>query len=244
MEKFFSFLAVVSVLGAAGSGGMLIYSIMNKNKIKKPLIILASCLVICFLSASVVGYNTVVNSVADRDYKEPSSSPEHESKYVEGIGTLTVVKDIYPEETITLNQMSATVNAIKIFRVDDPEGSFKADIERYKGEPVGDTFYYMTINFTGDNSSLMNLEWYGLASISLDDGTWLNQEDDDLLNGQDENGNDITPDYYGETSKEYTHMYVIDSPDVNAVELEFDAVTGASSGVESAPATTETYYFD
>lgn len=244
MEKFFSFLAVVSVLGAAGSGGMLIYSIMNKNKIKKPLIILASCLVVCFLSASVVGHNTIANSVADREYKESSSSPEHESKYVEGIGTLTVVKDIYPEDTITLDQMSTTVNAIKIFRVDNPEGSFKADIERYKEEPIGDTFYYMTINFTGDNSSLSNLEWYGLASVSLDDGTWLNQEDDDLFIGQDENGNDITPDYYGETSKEYTQMYVIDNPDVGSIELEFDKVTAAGTNVEVAPPETVTYEFD
>ena len=73
--------------------------------------------------------------VTDTESDSSSSPSDNESKYVEGIGTLTVVKDIYPEETITLDQMSTTINAIKIFRVDNPEGSFKADIERYKGEP-------------------------------------------------------------------------------------------------------------
>jgi len=243
-------LAILFGLGAVGLYTWGIVKLVGEKK-KAGWILAGATAVLLFLFVPTI--TDIVNDTGERaaedteqvtDTESSSSPSDNESKYVEGIGTLTVVKDIYPEETITLDQMSTTVNAIKIFRVDNPEGSFKADIERYKGEPIGDTFYYMTINFTGDNTSLMNLEWYGLASVSLDDGTWLNQEDDDMFVGEDVNGNPITPDYYGETSKEYTQMYVIDNPDVNAVDLEFDAVTGASSGAVFSPSKTVTYQFD
>lgn len=167
-----------------------------------------------------------------------------ETEHNSSLGDLTLLKEVYPDDPLYLDPMNVKVNAIKVFKVENPEVSFKADIERYKGEALGNTLYYMTVNFTAENTSSMNLGWLGLASVTLDDGTWLNQSDDDLLLGEDADGNPITPLYPGETTKEYVQMYVLDDPNIDSVDLEFDQVFGASSGSTVAPSKTVNYQFD
>lgn len=184
----------------------------------------------------------VTDTNSDSDSSSSPSVGETETDTV--LGDLTLLKEVYPDSPIYLDPMNVQVNAIKVFKVENPEVSFKADIERYKGEALGNTLYYMTVNFTAENTSSMNLGWLGLASVTLDDGTWLNQSDDDMLLGEDADGNPITPLYPGVTTKEYTQMYVLDDPNIDSVDLEFDQVFGASSGSTVTPSTTETYYFD
>jgi len=246
MENALTILGLISAVALAGSIVWLIISLVKKQPCKKPLLTiggtLAAFLVLMYSLGSYVqdnalesaGNNTVASSSPDTEYET-----EHTS-----LGDLTLVKEIFPEDTFTQDVFNTTVNNIKIYKVENPEPSFKEDIANYSGREIGDTIYYMTIYFEGENASLGDIEWYGLASVTLDDGTWYNQEDDDMLVGQDENGIDITPYYSGEESKEYVQMYILDNPDVNSVDLEFDVVSDGVSGTVIAPGKTVTYEFN
>lgn len=176
--------------------------------------------------------------------EEDTTQEASDTKYVEGIGDLTLIKGIYPDDALSIDPLGVAISGIKVFRVDNPEASLKSDIERQTGEPVGDSFYYMTVGFTAVSMVDQEIEWFGLASVTLDDGTWLNQEDDDMFLGQDSDGNEITPYYNGTQMKEYMQMYVIDNPDINSVELEFDQTSDAYSSETISPSKTVTYEFE
>jgi hypothetical protein len=243
MENVLTILGLLAAVGLAGSIVWLIISLIKKKPFKKPLITVGSTLVAFLVLMYCLGSNVQSNALDTTS--SSTTSTKEETQYAEGIGDITFIKGLYPDEAISIDPIGVAISGVKVFRVNNPEASIKSDIERQTGEPVGDSFYYMTVSFTAVTAEDdVNVEWMGLASVTLDDGTWLNQEDDDMFLGQDSDGNEITPYFKGVQMKEYMQMYVLDSPDINSVQLEFDQVSDAYSSETITPSKTVTYKFD
>src|SRR5690242_20127648 len=54
-----------------------------------------------------------------------------ETKSLEGIGDVTFLKEVYPSDTITMGPLNVKVEAVKLFKVEDIDPTFKDAVELY-----------------------------------------------------------------------------------------------------------------
>ncbi|AMB18808.1 hypothetical protein BH780_gp225 [Bacillus phage Eldridge] len=165
-----------------------------------------------------------------------------ETKYLSGVGDVTLLNEAYPSDTITMGPLNVKVEAIKVFKVENPDPSFKEHVDYMGEKELGDPGYYLTVTYKAENTTDTDLDWMDLTSLQLSNGQQINGISNDFM-PDDMADNDGNSTYYGMTSKEYVDAYVVNDENFSDVKLVFNEVNDNDTFDTLAEETQVTYTF-
>lgn len=150
--------------------------------------------------------NTILNEVGQT----------HESK----AGNAELMKYKEVNETVDIAPLKVTIQDIKVIKMTDVDEEFATDLSYMADVPEGelkDGFSYIQVQFTAENTSEKNIEWYNLMNVVTDKGEQIDGQMKDFLSDDAE----LDSQFIGKVTKEYKDGFVIKNEDINKVKLVF-----------------------
>ena len=158
-----------------------------------------------------------------------------------GKAELTKIKQV--NETVDIAPLTVTVQDIKVINFSEvtdefaEDLSYMADVEASK---LKEGFSYVQVQYTAENTSEENVEWYDLMNVVTDKGEQIDAQMKDFLMDDAE----MDSMFIGEVNKEYQDAFILKDADINKVKLVFgESMNGDSYETLTEEQTVE-YTFD
>ncbi|MGR9047398.1 hypothetical protein ACQ4XT_01935 [Halobacillus faecis] len=135
-----------------------------------------------------------------------------------GKAELTKIKQV--NETVDIAPLTITVQDIKVIEFSEVNDdfaedlSFMADVEASK---LKEGFSYVQVQYTAENTSEDNVEWYDLMNVVTDKGEQIDGQLKDFLIDDA----DMDSMFIGKVNKEYQDAFLLKHTDINKVKLVF-----------------------
>ncbi|WHY60383.1 hypothetical protein [Cytobacillus firmus] len=135
-----------------------------------------------------------------------------------GKAELLKIKEV--NETVDIAPLKITVKDIKVIDMSDVDEVFAEDLSLMADTDVAelkDGFSYIQVQFTAENTSDENVEWYDLMNVVTDKGEQIDGQMKDFL--YDDAESDSV--FIGKVKKEYQDGFIVKNADINSVKLVF-----------------------
>jgi len=135
-----------------------------------------------------------------------------------GTGELLKIKKV--NETIDIAPLKVTVKDIKVIKMSDVSNEFAVDMSmmtQIDSEVLEKGFSYIQVQFTAENTTDGNVEWYDLMNIVTDKGEQIDGQMKDFLADDAE----MDSQFIGKVKKEYQDGFIVKDDQIGKVKLVF-----------------------
>ncbi len=161
--------------------------------------------------------------------EKKSSNEDLEQEEVSG--TLTKVGQIAKEDHYTVELMKAkevnevidiaplkvVVQNLKILKVSDMTDEAKESFSMYTDEIIEDSFTYIQVSYTAENTEEKNIDWFNLMNVVTDKGQQIDANVRDFVF----NDADFNSAFLGKVKKEFVDGLILKDSDISKVKLIF-----------------------
>lgn len=133
-----------------------------------------------------------------------------------------------------------TIEDIKVIKLTDLDEEFAEGLEWMADTKINpEETSYVQVNYTAENTSDSNIEWYDIMNVVTDKGEQIDGQLKDFISDD----GDSDSQFIGKVKKEYTDGFVVKNEDINSVKLVF-GYTEDEDYNEITPEQTVEYTFE
>lgn len=161
-------------------------------------------------------------------------------KVKEDGATAELLKIKKVNETVDISPLKVTIEDIKVIKLTDLDEEFAEGLEWMADTKINpEETSYVQVNYTAENTSDSNIEWYDIMNVVTDKGEQIDGQLKDFISGD----GDSDSQFIGKVKKEYTDGFVLKNEDINSVKLVF-GYTEDEDYNEITPEQTVEYTFE
>ncbi|MCA1202036.1 hypothetical protein ABEP17_12940 [Priestia flexa] len=151
---------------------------------------------------------------------------------------LLKIKEV--NETVDISPLKVTIEDIKVIKLTDLDEEFAEGLEWMSDTKINpEETSYVQVNYTAENTSDSNIEWYDIMNVVTDKGEQIDGQLKDFISDD----GDSDSQFIGKVKKEYTDGFVVKNEDINSVKLVF-GYTEDEDYNEITPEQTVEYTFE
>jgi hypothetical protein len=157
--------------------------------------------------------------------------------------TAELMKIKQVNETVDVAPLKIVVKDVKVIKLTDVSDEFAENVSYLTdipAEQLNKGFSYVQVQYSAENTSDKNIEWYDLMNVITDKGEQIDGQVKDFIYDDAEGESE----FIGKVKKDYQDSFVIKNEDINKVKLVFGYTTDVSTYEEITPEQTVEYTFE
>lgn len=158
-------------------------------------------------------------------------------------GTAELLKIKQVNETVDIDPLVVTIKDVKVIKLTDVDEGFADQLAPMAGvdaSTLSQGFSYIQVQFTAENTSENNIEWYNLMNVVTDKGEQIDGQMKDFF--FDDAESDSV--FIGKVKKEYQDGFVVKDEDIGNIKLVFGYSMNSDTGETITEKQTVEYSFD
>ncbi|KGX93635.1 hypothetical protein N781_10925 [Pontibacillus halophilus JSM 076056 = DSM 19796] len=123
-------------------------------------------------------------------------------------------------ETVDVAPINVTIQDIKVIKLTEVDPAFAEELSYMADANISNLdegFSYIQVQYTAENTTEENIEWYDLMNVVTDQGEQIDGQMKDFL----VTDSDMESMFIGEVKKEFQDAFVVKNADINEVKLVF-----------------------
>lgn len=113
-------------------------------------------------------------------------------------------------EEINIAPLKIVVQDLKVIKMSNMTEEAKQSFSMYAGEAIEDSFSYLQVKYTAENTEEKNIDWYSLLNVVTDKGQQIDAQLNDIVI----NEADMESAFLGKVKKEFVDGFLLKDPDI------------------------------